>query len=1079
MPNRIQSFIGKPAVRRTFIGLVSFLLLVSLFGYFVLPGIIQSQAEKLITEKLHRQATIGKVEVNPYALSVTVRDLRLMEPGGKAVFVSFDALTINVSSQSLLRMAPVVQQLRLAKPYVHLARNEAHHYNIDDIIALIASQPPSNEPSRYSVYNIQIENGRIEFEDRPVTTTHVVSDLNIGVPFISSLPAQVEVLVEPLLSANVNGAPLLLKGKARPYAEPKEAALELNLDELDLTRYLEYLPFKPAFKVPSARLDAHLNASFQQPTGKAPVLMLTGRAALKSVQLTELNGKPLLKLPLLAVTLGNTDVFGGRIDVARIAVDGLETDLTRGRDGQLNVQHLLPPSSPATAPAATKPAATALNLALAELAIHGAKLRYTDEYAARPVHAAVEKFDLAVRKLALDTGKKTLTVGEVASGSADFMAHLDKPATRAAATAPQSGTLKTEAAEAAYTVNVTKIGIENWSTRIEDHSQPKPVVTAIAPLTLAFHDFSNTAPGRIEMKATVNRGGRITLQGSLGMAPLHTDLALDLQRVDLLALQPYVTDQLNLLLSRAYLSGKGKLQLDLPADGTLKGGYKGSVTLADLATLDKVSSNDFVRWKSLFFGGVDVRLQPLSVGIEQIALNDFFARIIIAPSGRINLQDIVRSHPGDHKSLTEAAATAPVAPPAEQTKIAAPASSPAAGKAPPIKIGKVILNGGSVRFTDNFIKPNYTAQLMDLSGTVSDLSSDASTRASVDLHGQVNSAPLSIVGSTNPLQNNLMLDIKAYVHDMELAPLSPYSGKYVGYGIEKGKLSFEAAYQIENRKLSAQNRLTLNQLTFGDRIDSPSATKLPVHLAVALLRDRNGVIDINLPIGGSLDDPEFSVGGIIVKVFVNLITKAVTSPFALLGSLFGGGEELSTAEFYPGHFSILPKVETKLQSLAKALTERPALKLEITGRFDPATDRASLQYAAVEHKVRALKLKDLLTKGIAVEADNVAVTPEEYPALLVRVFQQEYLPVTSADAKNQPPKIPPVEEMKKLVAASIQISDDELIALGSQRSQAVKDWLLKTGQVPPERVFILATKPGDPAAQRSGASPGRADFSLR
>lgn len=1080
---RLQTFTGKPAVRRSLIGLVIFMLMIGLFGYFVLPGIIKSQAEKLIAEKFHRPVTIAKVEVNPYALSVTVRDLRLMEPEGNAVFAAFDALTVNVSSQSVLRLAPVVQQVRLTKPYVHLARTQAHHYNIDDIIGLMTSQPPSNEPARFSVYNIQVEDGRIEFEDRPAKTTHVVSELNIGVPFVSSLPTQVEVFVEPLLSATVNGSPLLLKGRARPFSEPKEAALELNLNGLDLTRYLEYLPFRPDFKVPSARLDVHLRANFQQPTGKAAVLLLTGGAALKSLLITELNDKPLLKLPLLAVTLGNTDVFGGRIDVAKIALNGMEAAVTRGHDGQLNVLHLLPPSRTAPASASqaeAKTAGTALHVALAELDVRDAALHYTDEHSARPVTAGVEKFDLAVRQVALDTGKRTVTVGEVASASANFLVHQDKPVTPSAATTvtAQSGAAQPVAADAAYAISVSRIAIENWSARLEDHSQLKPVVTVIAPLSLALHNMSTTratAPGHIEMKATVNKAGQLALQGSLGLAPLHTDLALELQRVDLLALQPYVTNQLNLLLTRASLSSKGRLQLEQSSDGAFNGGYKGEATLADLATLDKVSANDFVRWKSLFFAGVDVRLQPLSVAVGQIALTDFFARVIIDPSGRINLQDIVRSHPDDQKSLTEPAVNAPAAPPSAPAKAAAPA----ARKVPPIKIGKLILKGGNVRFTDNFIKPNYTAKLVDLSGVITGLSSDASTSASVDMHGQVNSAPLSIAGRINPLQSDLALDIKANVNDMELAPLSPYSGKYVGYGIEKGKLSFEAAYQVESRKLSAQNRLILNQLTFGDKIDSPSATRLPVHLAIALLRDRNGVIDINLPIGGSLDDPQFSVGGIIIKVFVNIITKAVTAPFALLGSLFGGGEDLSWADFDPGHSTILPATESRLTSLARALTERPGLKLEITGRFDPATDRDSLQRASVELKVRALKLKELLTKGVFVEAGNVVVTTEEYPALLARVYQNENPPKPGAGSKNLPPKNLPQEEMEMRVAANTLVSEDELTALGDQRAQTAKDWLLKSGQVPAERVFILASKPFDQAAQRSGARPSRVDFSLR
>jgi hypothetical protein len=384
-----------------------------------------------------------------------------------------------------------------------------------------------------------------------------------------------------------------------------------------------------------------------------------------------------------------------------------------------------------------------------------------------------------------------------------------------------------------------------------------------------------------------------------------------------------------------------------------------------------------------------------------------------------------------------------------------------------------------VRYTDNFIKPNYSASLMDLGGVVTGLSSDPSSSAGVELHGQVNNAPLAIVGRVNPLKGNLSLDLKANVRGMELAPLSPYSGRYAGYGIDKGKLSFEVAYQIENRTLSAQNRLILDQLRFGDKIDSPNATTLPVRFAVALLQDRNGVIDLNLPIAGSLDDPQFSIGGIIVKVIVNALTKAIAQPFALLGSLFGGGEEMSALEFDPGHFTIPAAGETKLTSLAKALTERPALMLEITGRTDAEADRAGLRRAAIDRKVRALKTKDMLARGEPVEPGPTVVKATEYPALLTRVYKDEKI--------TKPPNVLgmqtalPVEEMEKAIIANTKIGEEDLVTLGNRRAETVKAWMLKNGAVPAERIFIIAAKTAvtNVDGKGNGLRPSRVDFSLR
>jgi len=1099
--NRIVAFARRPIVLRSVLGLCAFVLLFGLFGYFVLPGILQSQAQRLISEKLHRQASIGKVEVRPFDMAVTVRDFKLMEPSGDAVFASFDALYVNLSAQSLWRLAPVVQAVRLDKPYLHLARSAPHQYNIDDLLALRGKQEqPAQEPAYFSVYNIQVENGRIAFDDKPTNTSHAVEALQIGLPFISSLHSQVDIFVEPLLSARVNGTPLLFKGKAKPFADTREAVLELNLDGLDLTRFVDYLPFKPAFKLAGARLDTRLSASFVQPHGQAPALTLSGVATLKSLQLAEPGGKTFLKLPEANLTLERTSVFGNRFDVARIALKGLEADVLRDRQGRIDLQRLLAVSAPA-APATKPPAATssptpadapatqaaALHIALGELDVSGAALRYTDQKPAGPLAAGVDKFDATLRKLAVDTGARRVSIGEVVSRSANFQLRHDKPEAPPSPSATAGAARQAGAkADAGYVVSVGRVAIDNWSAKLEDRAMPQVAATVLAPIGITMTDLS-TAPsshGRIALKAAVNHSGKLALDGTLGLFPLHADFKLDLQTVDMLPLQPYVTDRVNLLLTRASLSGKGALQLDQGGDGELRGGFKGDASLGNLVTVDKQSGSDFLRWKSLYFGGVDVRLQPFALAVEQVALSDFFARIIIDPSGRINLQDIVRSHAGERKSLTEehkraaapAAATTPAASPAPP---AATVAAAAAVKAPPIRIGKLTLQGGRVRFTDNFIKPNYTANLMDLAGVVSGLSSDPASSATVDLRGQVNSAPLTVAGHINPLKGDLTMDLQAKVRDMELAPLSPYSGRYVGYGIEKGKLSFDVAYKLDNRKLTAENRLILDQLTFGEKVDSPNATSLPVHLAVALLRDRNGVIDINLPIAGSLDDPQFSMGGIIVKVIVNLIAKAVTAPFALLGSLFGGGAELSYLEFDPGHAAIPAAGEAKLKSLAKALTERPGLKLEITAHTGADAEIDGMKRAAIERKVRALKLKNLVARGESAPEGGVVVKPEEYPALLARVYKDEKFPKPRNVIGLQ--KELPVVEMEKLMIANTEIDSDDLVALGNRRAQAVKEWLLKNGQVAGERVYILATKASaeEPAKGASGPGPSRVDFSLK
>jgi hypothetical protein len=380
-----------------------------------------------------------------------------------------------------------------------------------------------------------------------------------------------------------------------------------------------------------------------------------------------------------------------------------------------------------------------------------------------------------------------------------------------------------------------------------------------------------------------------------------------------------------------------------------------------------------------------------------------------------------------------------------------------------------------VNFSDFFIKPNYSVALSGVEGAVSEMSPDKP--GDVELHGRIHqTAPLEILGRVNSLSKDLFVDMKASVKDIDLPQVTPYSVKYTGYGIQKGKLSVKVAYHIENRKLAAQNNVYLDQLTFGDRVESPNATTLPVLFAVALMKDKNGVIDVDLPISGSLDDPQFSVGSIVVKALVNLVTKAVTAPFALLGALAGGGgEELAFVEYAPGSSGLSADDEAKLQTLSKALADRPGLKLDVSGRVDAAADREALKRAAVDHEIQVAKLKDVgETKGQAV--DEVTIAPEEH---------DKYLRAAYKDAKFDRPrnaigllKDLPVPEMEQLMLANAAVREDDLRQLAFARAQAPKEWLVEKGKVAADRVFIVAPKMSAEGIKDPG-KPTRADFSLK
>jgi hypothetical protein len=693
--------------------------------------------------------------------------------------------------------------------------------------------------------------------------------------------------------------------------------------------------------------------------------------------------------------------------------------------------------------------------------------------------------ETAVKNAELDLGKRTVVVEEflTKNGAVAVKREKDGSIDLTKLIAPTG--LKTEEAPRSeetspWTITVKKATVDRYGVNFTDETPTDPVKVQAEPIQMVVENLSNQkeSEAQASLRVTVNRRGTVSVDGTVGLNPLATDLRVDVQRLDLVPLQPYVTDRVKILVSSGELRVKGRLGVKAAAEGPPQISFAGQTNLGNFVSLDRATSEDFLKWKSLFVGGIQANVNPLQVEIHEVALSDFYSRLIVYPNGTLNLREILAG--GQAQPSTEGGERAvgggesPPAAPAKKD----PAPRPPGEEPPLIAIGRVVLQGGNVNFTDLFIKPNYSANLTDLGGSLTGLSSRAGTTADVDILGRLNrSAPLEIKGKVNPLAANPHLDLKAGVKDIELEPFTPYAGKYAGYAIEKGKLSFNVDYRIENRKLKADNRLVLDQLTFGEKVESPTATKLPVLLAVALLKDRNGVIDLNLPIGGSLDDPEFSVGRVILQVLVNLIAKAATSPFALLGAAFGGGEELSYVEFQPGLAALDDAAMDKLSKVGKALNDRPGLKLDISGRADPAADREGLKRHVLERLVKAQKLKDLVKKGeSAPSLDTVTVEPSEYEQYLSRAYKEAKFP----KPRNVIGLVKdlPVPEMEKLIITNTEINDDDLLQLASERVAAAQEYLINAAQVPADRVFIVSPKIEGQEGRETG-SRSRVQFSLK
>ena len=1250
-------------------------------AWLAVPPILKSQAQSRLGERLGRPVTVGAVDFQPWSLKLTVTDLVVGAapaasaaaeapagaPAAAEAPLQVGRIFVDADIASVFRAAPVVEALEVDGLRVRVARTAEGHYDIDDLIARFApaAEPaaPAGEPARFALHNLQLRDAQLRFDDRPVQRVHTVDALTLTLPFVSNLPSEVEIKVEPRLAFRLNGTPFDTGAQATPFAQTRQGELKLAFDDLDVAPYLGYLPESLPVRLRAARLGSDLVLRFVAPPGGDATLVVQGRVGAKGLALADAAGAPLLSWDALSLELRDVQPLARRLGFGTLAVDGATLHASRDAQGALNLARLAgPPAAPAGAdarPAAASAAASGASgagpagspapgwaVSLDALRLEGARVLWNDAAVSPPAalqldgiafgmkqlqwpvaqpmpltlaatlraqgegapargtlaiegqatdqaaqasirleglsldalgpyvaQALVPRLDgtlalagqlewsgaaeapklalrldratldalrliepgaradapaVALKQLALDDVQVDLPGRRVVLGSVrlaqpelalsrDAQGVLNatrwtvtpaaSPATPPTPAAPSRGA-KPAPQEAPWALQLKDLSLEGGRLRLVDAAATgladKPLRVELGALRVKLQELAwpgtpGAAPTRLQLAARVGTpatprekagpAGVLDWNGRLGLAPLRASGTLRVERFPVHLFEPYFGANLPVSLLHADAGWKGELTVQQGAGGWGVNAA-GEVLVSDVAVntraasrsaADLAGTDELLSWKALRLAGVKVALAPPGrprVEIGEAVLADFYSRLVITEQGRFNLQDVAA--PGAAASAPAGAASA--AAPAGAVAVArgpaaaasAPGGAPAGGELPlDLVVGGTRLVNGRVDFTDRFVRPNYSAALSELNGQLGAFRSGTREMATLELRGRAaGTALLEIVGQLNPTAQPLALDIRAKATDLELAPFSPYAGKYAGYAIERGKLSMDVAYKIDaDGKLDAKNQVVLNQLTFGDKVESPEATKLPVLLAVALLKDRNGVIDINLPISGSINDPQFSVGGLIVKVIVNLLVKAITAPFSLL---FGGGgsDDLSFVEFRPGTARVAESGVAALDKVAKALQDRTSLKMTVTGAADPATEADAWRQAALEARLLAERKSERVREGAATEAE-VQLSPEDRARLLKEVYRRTDLPNKPRNALGMQRDIPG-PEMEKLLKARLPVGPEAMRELALQRGIAVRDALIERG-LGSERLFLAAPKMrGEAEATAAAGAPGGA-----
>ncbi|MCU7251776.1 DUF748 domain-containing protein [Pseudomonas koreensis] len=682
----------------------------------------------------------------------------------------------------------------------------------------------------------------------------------------------------------------------------------------------------------------------------------------------------------------------------------------------------------------------------------------------RPL-ARLERLD--VSETTVDLAKQQVVVGKIrsqkletwaareADGQLDwqklFASQPSKPAAKAAAepkSAPAAADSPKEPAAPSkpWQVLLKDVQLRNYQVHLADRQAQPAVALEVGPLNVDLQNFDslNGSPFNLKLDTGLGKQGKISADGVINLAPVTAQLNVKTQDIDLRVAQSYITPFIRLELRSGMLGSD--LKVNLKSTEPLALSVTGRAQVDQLHTLDTLKTRDFLKWQQVVVEGLNYQHGD-SLSIDRINLFQPYARFMINDDRTTNIDDLLVPQPADVAAKPAAA-------------------KPASNEKPlGIHIGGIAINDGSANFADFSLTPNFATAIQQLNGQIGTIDSRQAKPASVDVKGKVDRyAPVTIKGAVNPFDPMASLDIATSFKRVELTTLTPYSGKFAGYRIRKGRLNLDLHYLITKGQLKAENKVVVEQLQLGEKVDSPDAVSLPLKLAIALLKDVDGKISIELPVTGDLNNPQFSVMPIVWQTLRNLIVKAAAAPFKLIGGLVSGGgsEDLGTVSFAPGSSDLSKDAEAALVKLSQALKERPALRLEIEGTAAQSSDGPLIAEQRLEREYQYNYYKMLQRRGdkVPAQASLLQVPDGEKGPLLEGIYRTRL--------KTQPPAewkdLGKEERTAKMRADVIKFwsaSDVLLRQLGQDRASSIKDYLVDKGQLADDRVYFIDANLGE------------------
>ena len=1060
-------------LKKTLLIIVYIFLGYNIISFFIIPSVSRYIMEKQIKTQLGRSAEIKTLTFNPYSLAINIKGIHIKEQDNSTDFITINRLYLNLQISSALKFAPVVKEVKIESPYIRAVRYTEDRFSFSDIISLLTEDTTEKEIStteifKFKVQNIFITDGGAEIIDQHMNKTHHLKDLNITIPLLSNLENE-DTSAEIGVTAMFNNSEVILKCDSKPFSESVKSVVELSIKDIDLPFYYDYVPMDYDVKLVGGQMDMETNLSFKLSKKKGPDVSVSGNISFEGLSVIDGTKNPIADMKYLNLDIAPSNIMNGNIHLSKFELNSSKIEITRNDKGEINLYSMffMPTGEYIDTDTTTQESeAMALNNIIVDtIDIKESFVYFSDNYKIpednTPAKSELLKMPyISIKDTFVDMAKSEVKVSSIdlKSGSST----IQRLASGELITEPltdfgsvEDTSQETAQSDVVWDVVIADLNVEDFSLyghNLAPVSDDKIIVDEIN-LKAANLSTKQGEKSKINFSCKLNKTASISYEGECSIFPVAADMQIKLNNINLAWAQPFFLNKSGIVISNGIFSTAGDVQAELNNDTSeFKAVFKGSASMDNFKCVDEEHGTDLVSWTQFNIEGLEAGAEPMYANIAKITFDSLNSHPVLNQDWTMNFSNIidkVMNSFGD--STTETADTPSIAQETVDAK--------AATDMIPINIGKFEMKKCSVEFIDKSIDPNYVANIDDINCTVSHISTDVTTMADITMDAKLGGySTVHITGVTNPFREEMLLDVNVQLNNMDMSHLGAYTGKHIGYDIEKGDLTVNLDYNIKGNLLDSINDFVIDQFTLGNKVESKDAIKAPFKLAVSMLKNRKGTININTPVNGSMDDPEFKVGKIVLKTILNLVVKAATKPFSFIASLFGkdgySGDDINHIEYNPGSMQLAKTSKSKLETLEKALFERPGINLVVTGYADIKNDRLEMI---------AKKLDKLITIKEHTASDsgqNLVFNSRQNNVEIGPIDREKYIDMAFKASEtgnykfldNLNKEDTSVIESEKIILERIKVTDRELRTMAENRAKFVKNFLLRNKEIAVKRV---------------------------